>query len=306
MTDTKMNRRTALGVGMAGLATVAAPAKTFAAMPPSMTSAGLPDLEDPITRAWVRAKVAGSIAEEEVYSFYRLHLYSYLHEGNAEPMFTMNNLNITKWRPLDDGTYAATIFESGAYCKFNTDEALDYWENPVTGEKREVWPFVGGPIQSQVGPDGSVTDETATVKPKAHPLEIFGDTIFVANGSSFSFPNPLDPDKWPNESSSRIYHWDSHSVRAAKLDDVLNPAYTSAPGFAQFQNLVDFHPWVGMGKFPGRSYGKAYGTKLKSLDDLPGPARKTLEKQTPEIFNIDSWTGPRLDFPEYMADRKPT
>lgn len=262
------------------------------------------DLEDPKVRAMVRAKIQGSVAEETVFTFYRLHLYGYLNEGNLVPLTTMNNLNITKWKPLPTGNYAATVFESGSYCKFDTDEALEVWENPVTGEKRDVWPFVGGPIQAEVGPDGAVTDATATVKPRAQRIDIIGDTVFVPSQSAFSFPNPLKPEDYPKESAGPIYFWDSHFVHAGKLADILNPKLTRAGAFSQFQNLVSWHPWLGMGGKPGRTYGKAYGTKLKSLDDLPKAARATLEKQTPEIFDIESWTKPRLDFPEYLAWRK--
>ena len=79
---------------------------------------------------------------------------------------------------------------------------------------------------------------------------------------------------------------------------------SKAGAFSQFQNLVSWHPWFGMGGKPGRTYGKAYGTKIKGFDDLPKAARATLEKQTPEIFETEKWTKPRLDFPEYMAWRK--
>jgi hypothetical protein len=297
MTTSRLSRRTIL----ASAALTAASGLVRAAAAQDIDDL---DLADPRTRAKVRAKVQGSIAEETVYSFYRLHLYGYVNEGNLVPLTTMNNLNITKWKPLPNGNFAGTVFESGSYCKFDTDDAIDAWENPFTGEKRDVWPFVGGPLKVEVGPDGAVTDETATVKPKAQRIDVIGDTVFVASQSAFSFPNPMKPEEWPKESAGPTYFWDSHFVHAAKIADVLDPKLTRAGAFSQFQNLVSWHPWFGMGGKPGRTYGKAYGTKLKSLDDLPKAARATLEKQTPEIFETEKWTKPRLDFLEYMAWRK--
>ncbi len=295
--SSKFSRRGIIGSTAVATMAAAAPFKAYSAAPAKL------DLEDPKVRAMVRAKVQGSIAEETVYTFYRLHLYGYMNDGNLVPFTTMNNLNITKWKPLPNGNYGGTVFESGAYCKFDTDEVLDVWENPITGEKRDVWPFVGGPIKAEVGPDGAVTDETATVKPKAQRIDIIGDTIFVASQSAFSFPNPVKPDQYPTESAGPTYFWDSHFMHAGKIADVMNPKLTRAGAFSQFQNMVSFHPWFGLGGKPGRTYGKAYGTKLKNLDELPKGARASLEKQTPEIFNIDSWTKPRLDFPEYLAWR---
>lgn len=96
-----------------------------------------------------------------------------------------------------------------------------------------------------------------------------------------------------------------HSIYffAAQITDVLNPALSSAPSVVQFQNLVSFHPWLGMGATPGRTWGKGLGTKLRSLDDLPAGARKAFELRTPEIFDLPSWTLPRIDFAEYMQKR---
>jgi hypothetical protein len=73
----------------------------------------------------------------------------------------------------------------------------------------------------------------------------------------------------------------------------------------QFQNMVSFHPWLGMGQTPGRTWGKGLGTKLRSLDDLPRGARLALEKGTPEIFDLGNWKQPRIDFLEYMQKRRP-
>ena len=297
MTSSELTRRNVIAT--AGMTTLAAASIQAA----SAATASL-DLTDTKTRGMVRAKVQGSIAEETVFSFYRLHLYGYINEGNLVPLCTMNNLNITKWKPLPNGNYGGTVFESGAYCKFDTDEVIDTWENPFTGEKRDVWPFIGGPLKVEVGADGAVTDETATVKPKPQRIDIIGDTVFVASQSAFSFPNPLKPEQYPKESAGSIYFWDSHFVHAAKVADVLDPKLTRAGAFSQFQNLVSWHPWFSMGGKPGRTYGKAYGTKLKSLDELPKGARASLEKQTPDIFNFETWTKPRLDFPEYLAWRK--
>jgi hypothetical protein len=61
-----------------------------------------------------------------------------------------------------------------------------------------------------------------------------------------------------------------------------------------------------MGNRPGRTYGKAYGSKLASLDQLPKQVRANLEKKAPEIFDLPKWTKPRIDFMEYQRDRKPT
>ncbi|MCU0759712.1 MAG: DUF1838 domain-containing protein [Steroidobacteraceae bacterium] len=310
MTERSMTRRDAMeaalaiggGLGLAATTGLGSPAAA-AAGKAGIESLGL---DDPKARARLQAKVKGSIAEETVYTFCRLHLYLYMNDGNLVPAVSMQNLNVAQWRPLPNGNYAGAVREVGVYTRFDTDEVIDWWENPVTGERREVWQFVGGPLAVEIGPDGVVTGPEATLKPKSMRPDVIGDMVIVPNGSAFSFPTPFKPDQWPKEAGAATYFWDSHYYFAARLADVLDPKQTSVPAAVQFQNLVSFHPWFGMGQRPGRTYGKGLGAKLKSLDGVPAAAMRAIEKKTPEILDVKSWTKPRNDFAEYMQQRKPT
>jgi len=275
------------------------------AMGATQEAAARLDLDDPTVRTRVLAKIRGSIADENVYTFCRLHLYLYLNDGNLLPMLTMQNLNAARWKPLPNGHYAGTVYEVGVYTKFDTDEVVDTWRNPVTGEERKIWQFFGGPLSVEIGPEGIVTGPEATLKPKEMRIDILGDTVITPNHSAFSFPNPFKEDKWPKEAGGPTFFWDSHYFYAANLADVMNPDLKRAHSATQFQNMVSFHPWLGMGKTPGRTYGKGLGAKLRSLDDLPVAARIVLEQRAPEIFELDKWTKPRIDFLEYMQQRAP-
>jgi hypothetical protein len=304
MTEHDSTRRLLLGAGTLAAGALALGATAQAAAGKAGQQAL--NLEDPRERARIRAKVLGSAVEETVYTLYRLHLYGWMGDGNLVPFVSMSNLNATKWKPLPDGNFAGTVYEVGVYTKFDTDELVDVWENPVTGEKREIWQFVGGPLSVQLGPDGAVTGPEATVKPVSMRMETIGDVLFVPSQSAFSFRNPLDPAVWKKEYAGPTFYWDSHFVHAARVVDVLDPSKPRAGAFSQFQNMVSWHPWLGMGSRPGRTYGKAYGSKLAGLDQLPKAVRLNLEKKTPEIFDLASWTKPRIDFVEYVRDRKPT
>jgi hypothetical protein len=301
----RISRRNALSVAGFGAAGLLGLPAVAAAAGKSGKSVRL-RVEDPVERARIYAKVKGSSAAETVYTFCRLHLYLWLNDGNLIPMVSMSNLNIANWAPLPNGNYGAKVHEVGVYTKFDTDELIETWRNPVTGEEREVWQFVGGPLSVEVGPDGVVTGAEATLKPKPMRIDQYGDMVLVPTQSAFSFPNPMKPAQWPKEAGSPTFYWDSHYVFGARASDVANKRVTNAPAFVQFQNMVSFHPWIGMGQTPGRTYGKAFGTKLRSLDELPAVVRGNLEKKTPEIFDLKSWTKPRLDFIEFMQQRKPT
>ena len=261
------------------------------------------DLADPAARARLRARIIGSCARETVFLFYRLHIYGYAGDGNLIPFFTMNHLAISEWTPLAGNLYQSKTFESGVYCKFGTDEPLDQWLNPITGETRKVWQFYGGPFTVTVGPDGIVT-KGADLNPQLLRMEEIGDMLFVPTASSAAFPNAATPEKYPHLSAGKTIFWESDATYAAKLADAYDERLTSAPAFCTFQNMASWHPWLGMGgraeTRSGRTWGRAYGAKIASLDDIPAGARRSLESHTPEIFKWREWQGFRNDIGDYV------
>ncbi len=281
----------AIGGAALAAAANAAPAKTL-------------DLSDPKVRAHTRAKIMGSVAAETVYKFYRLHIYGYMNEGNLIPFFTLNNINATQWTPLPDGTFRAKTFETGVYCKFDTDEPLDTWVNPVTGATRDVWQFLGGPFLTDVSADGMKTTG-AELQPEAPGMEIMGDTVFIRTAASAKWPNPMKPSVWPTQSAGDMAYWESHSTTSARVEDVLNPRLKAAPISGHFQNMATFHPWMGMGARPGRTYGKAHGAKFMALNQIPAGALKSFEQKTPQVFDLQAWTKPVMDVPSWMAAHTP-
>ncbi len=292
-----VTRRSAIWAGGAAAA--------GAAMPRSAEAGGTLDLADPAQRARARAKVIGSAGAETTYSLQRLHIYGYMNDGNLMPFFTMNNLTVLTWAPLANGNYGAKGAEAGVYCRFDTHEPLDAWENPITGETIPVWEFIAGPMEVEITPDGAKTGKESRLKPQSMLMEVIGDLVFIPSRFGSGAPNPFTPEAWPKGSSGKTYYWDTNAVYSAKVADVLDPKVTCAPAFCQFQNQVSFHPWLRMGGHAGRTSGHGYGTKVTRIADLPPAAVEGFRKKTPEIFDLASWKGPRRDFPEYMQSHKP-
>nr|WP_165388226.1 DUF1838 family protein [Sphingomonas populi] len=260
-------------------------------------------LGDPVTRARVRARVMGSCGTETVYFFYRLSIYGYSEDDNLVPFFTMNHLSVSEWRPVADDKYQSKVFECGAYCAFDTDEPLEEWKNPFTGETRKVWHFLGGPFTVTVGADG-VEARGAELNPRPLRMEAFGGKVFTNTTASMKMPNPIKPAEYPKLSSGPVSYWDTISTMASPIDQAFDDTITSADSFSQFQNMGSWHPWMGMGARPGRNYGRAVGAKVRSLDGIPPAALKSMQTHTPRIFDRANWTAPYFDVPEYMKSLK--
>lgn len=264
------------------------------------------DLDAPGVRAQTRAKIMGSTAAEDAHTFMRIHFYAYPHQGNLIPLYTMNNLNIRRWDPQPDGSFKVKVFECGTLSKFDTEEPLEDWDNPITGERIKAHHFRGGPLSLTVAADGSIsTGAAATVKPEPLNFQFIDDSIYMLQASAFSYPNPFQPDEWPKESSGAEAFWDSHYIYMAKLDDVTNPDITQAPSYIQLQNLTSWSPWLRMGQTPGRGWGRGFGKKISGVDDIPAFARADLERRHPQIFDLDSWTELVDEWGDYKRAHRP-
>lgn len=290
----------------AGLATIPSLAEAAATKGARSASPAISDAEanarlaDPTTRARVRARVAGSCEQETVNIFYRLNIYGFTGEGNLVPFFTLNHLSVNEWTPLPGNRYQAKTFECGVYCAFDTDDVLEEWKNPITGEVRKPFQFLGGPFTVTHGPDGMVA-MGAELTPRPMRMEAFGGMLFVGAMADMARPNPISPEKHPKFSSGPIAYWDTVSTTGASVAQAFDDNISSADAFHHFQNLGSWHPWLAMGARPGRTHGRAAGVKVRSLEDIPAKALKGLQDYTPEIFDRKSWTKLRFDTLDYMA-----
>ena len=263
------------------------------------------DLNDPVSRLRARVKVYGSLAQETVHRVSRGHVWAYFHEGNLDPMFSMINYNVTRWKQAEENLYVATMNEVALFTRFDTDEVITHWDNPYTGETVEVQQYLTGPITIENGLQGTVTDETATMKPKDMEWWAVGGKLFIPSRSQFRFPNPLRPEVWPKASVGPTFHWDSFIFLMAEIADIENPDLTMAPAISHYQETLNWNPWMLMGQRPGRQLSRGYGCKLHNLDEMPANLRARLEEHAPEMFDIGNWTEVKDDMREFMKNRTP-
>lgn len=262
------------------------------------------DFSDPQQRLRAKVKVSGTLAGGPVHTFLRLHIYGYANEGNLVPFFSMNNYACNVWRKLDSGNYAVKVYESGVYTKFDSHEPITEWMNPFTKELREVHQFRSGPLNVEFGPDGLIAGPETTVKPKPMMNEIIEDTLIFSTQSSFLFPSPFQPDAYPKESAGKLFYWDSHYAYMSPLAAVADPDVASAPSNIALNNLVSWSPWMGMSQKAGRTYGRGAGRKISGPAALPKAVRESLEKFTPQVFDIENWGPPYDDIADYKAKLK--
>ena len=287
-----MTRRAALG-GVASLSTLAvasAGAKTSAATVP----AGF-NMADPLTALRTHVKMVGSLGTETVHTFFRLNLYGDLGTGNFVPLFTMNNILVDYWEAKGNDRYELRKYEVGFYTKIDSHEPLEYFDNPLTGERRNIHHFRLGPVPRIYTPEGIIA---MGYTPMALPLELIGDRVFLATQSIEKMPDMVHP----GETS----YVNSFMTFSALLTDVANPRLDSVPIHAQLQNKNRWQPWMGMGDRPGGTVARGFGAKISGLDGLPADVMAGVRRFVPEILDTKNWKEFMFEDTEYLRERAST
>lgn len=259
-------------------------------------------LADPISRSELIVKVMGSTEREDTHAFMKFHVYGFAGDGNLIPLFTMNNYIVQKWFPEERGTYGLEHYEVAYYSDFDTEEPLENWVNPMTGEINEVPTFILGPIYREYTPEGIIAPGIA---PEPLNISVIGDRVYIPTQSVDTIPNAFSPqEEWGDYSTGDVIYWDSMLTFSAYVDEAANPETTRAPAEIHMQNMVSWAPYMRMGLKPGRTMVRAFGQHISGPEELPETIRENLEIYAPQIFDTDNWTEMKIDSIDYFYEIK--
>jgi len=257
-------------------------------------------LNNPARRTKLIAKIMGSTEKKERHAFLKFHIFGFAGDGNLIPFFTMNNYIIQQWEPSEGSAFELKHYEVAYYSKFDTTEPIDEWENPLTGEIITIPHFVLGPVYRAYSPD--MEKNVASFASDPLNITMIGDRVYVPTLSQFAFPNSLSVEEWGPYSNGPMTYWDSMLVFSANVEDLFDDTKTEVDADIHMQNLVSWGGYFKLGETPGRTMVRAYGQHISGYEALPEDIRKNLEKYTPEIFDLDSWTDVRMDTMEFAQD----
>ena len=268
------------------------------------------DFSDPKVRFQSKLKVRGTLAEETVHRVSTGHVWIYDPDGHTyTPFCSLENYNVSEWTHAEDGVISSRMFETAVYMKFGTEEVMEEWVNPYTGEKVKVHHYAIGPMVSTHDPrdvdaDAGAQNAERVIIAQELNWQFVGDTVYMPSDSSVAYPSPLQPDQWPSASAGPTFGWDSFIMFAVKLKDLENSAITQAMAHSWYQENIRWQPWMLMGQRPGRLVARGYGKKLR-WEDIPIGRIKRMEKYVPEVLNRENWTEFQNEFLWYLRTQEP-
>jgi hypothetical protein len=167
------------------------------------------------------------------------------------------------------------------------------WKNPWTGEVVPVVHVFNDPFNYTISDYLILKPEDFPGGDKGPPPKIpllfpwqqlNKHTLVLQTDMHLNYPSPLQPDKWPRESSGTHAQVSEMMRYFVSVKDLENPDLTAVPYHGTWLRITPWLPWMLMGQTPGHCLYTSQMTSLDSVEELPADVREFAEKHHPGIL----------------------
>ncbi|MEO0412838.1 MAG: DUF1838 family protein [Pseudomonadota bacterium] len=288
-----INRRSALTAALGGAALAGAgPAVQSRSGPPQAQEASSFDWQSPAENLRMLSRMWGTVEEgEEAFLYVFGPAFGLLDAENYVPLFRLESLANVRTYTLPNGAFHYLANQVILFCDYFTNEVLETWDNPYTGETVDVFQYRDGPLDYKLDPNAfperyKMEGQDALKRKLVLDWWFRGDTAYGDAIARTSLPNKLDPAVWKRESigprweTFEAYRWQ------AKIEEMEDLSLPSVPSFTgDFQTFKPWEPWMLMGQTPGKIFSVRTAFKPKTLDDVPRHVINYIEKNLPEFMS---------------------
>ena len=225
---------------------------------------------------------------EEVVSWWDGKVFSVVPGEKPEALFGIIGHNIGQVLPAEDGTYQWVSREVAYYTDLKTGEILSHWDNPWTGERVKVVDVFNDPVNG------------VNIRGRS-PLSFrrgSDGTVMLQFDVPLEYPNPLQPEDYPESSSGSMYRASEHFLFYSP-EEALTSGADYVPMSVAWTRTGPWLPWMKMGSSEGRLVYVSVGGKHPSIDDLDPRDLAHTREQHPKFMhapteyttpNETSWT----------------
>jgi len=251
-------------------------------------------------QAWEiqRKSTCGTLEDEQVrFGIFEGRAYSRIPGEKDRHIFNVLGVNTRQCGTVEDAErgngFRSVSREVMLYLDPETNEVLDTWENPFTGEPVEVVHVANDPVNMRaprflMGADG---------EPITSTLRRYGDIAMTSFEVPLYYDNPLG-----SEYQGYIgghYHAMEIFNTTYIADEILN-AQRLGRSYISWSRIAQWLPWMEMGSKPGLMVVNATGFSTWNRDDIPEPLMTVLRERYPQYLapppvdddrpNETSWT----------------
>lgn len=291
------------------------------ALPPVAAAAGgnrrALDLNDPRDNVYAWCKTWGTLGDEIVFGGHEGVFFATIGNRRAIPLFGYVGFGSLQFKLLESGDALYRGKDATFYTDLRTGALLDIWDNPFTGEKVKVYPYINDTVrttmpleypeerfftdhyrwQTAIGNAATRKEsgesyrgdqgEAGRTRPFILPWRRLGNTLMLSWDWMLEIVNPVDPEGWPYSSTGPVINPSEHFTFFVPVDQLEDRARPWAAMTAGFFRSTPWLPWMRMGKsgVDGRLFASSRSYKITGgLDNIPGPVRAYLEKHRPDML----------------------
>lgn len=249
-------------------------------------------------QCWVKTR-SSLEQSESTFLTWKGKIYSFIPGEKRKLLFKMVGVSVSRCIPVEAGSWDFTSRELTYYLHPETEEILQKWENPWTGETVPVLHVANNPVQGHF-------------KGK-FPAQVEGDSTTFVFDIFPTYPNPLaEEPKFREYSPYETYQAAELFKLTVPTADLFNPELTSVSQLRlSWDRIGQWLPWMKMSDRPGNLIYSAVGSKVNGLTQLPQLLqdeinhRVPLYKQAPKAFiegeDMTSWLYFQKHFDAYLA-----
>lgn len=317
--DSPLSRRELLA---GGGALVTAPGVIAAARPAGSRY----DFSDPNDNLEAYIKVTNSLKDNDwVHGWYSGIVFGMLPNRTPDALFGLEGFGLGYTVRQDNGSYISYWKEVGFYKDLKTNQIIEEWKNPYTGETSKVMHIHNRMVKGFLGPrffaSAPVGDQAGRMDFKFPNYRASDDPTnpFVLNWQTMSeqtsvwmdfrgeVPNLLDPKVWVRESSGERLPICEMFEFVADTDQLNDPDLDRVEHSGSWIRLAPWLPWMMMGRADGRLFYRCTTKSLGGLEELPKPIIRYAEANFPAylVDELDEDEPSESSFEVYMKEREP-
>ena len=182
-----------------------------------------------------------------------------------EDILGAQGFGVIRLKQRDDGVIERMCRQIGLFTDLRSGEVLPEWRNPYIDETVKVVHVAMDPVHFLIEeffpapPDYGTKDKDPPPRvPFVLPWFQHGDWLEMQLNLHMAYPNPLQPDQWPRESSGPMALASEMFTHHVRAEDMQNPEITSLDYRGSWSRVTPWLPWMLMGQAPGHCSYNAF------------------------------------------------
>jgi hypothetical protein len=254
----------------------------------SLPAAAALDLSKPEDNLTALVKMRCSMdPAEHVVTWWKGTIFAQFPAKAPSAILGFEGYNICRMEPTEDGSWRFISRELSFYRDLKTGALIDSWDNPFTNTSNAVVQVANDPVNhvfSSKRRDGG---------PNIYPWIGAGSDLMMTFNVPLTYPNPLSPAQFPEESSGEMYVGSEHFMFFTPRASIDDAEVRNAPASYGWTRIGPWVPWMKMGTREGNLLYIAQGHKIAGVDELPDDMQALIKAKYPEYARApDAWTQP--------------